>query len=49
MNQVPAGESSQANTNISDYQVKADRGEVEHDKAFQELQERQKAKKAKAT
>ncbi|CAI7581148.1 methyltransferase domain family protein [Penicillium manginii] len=33
----------------SEADVKADRGEVEHDKAFQELQERQKAKKAKAT
>ncbi|KAJ5397980.1 methyltransferase domain family protein [Penicillium cosmopolitanum] len=33
----------------SEADVKADRGEVEHDKVFQEWQEKEKARKAKAT
>lgn len=33
----------------SEADVKADRGEVEPDKAFQELQQKEKAKKGKAT
>ncbi|KAJ5980732.1 hypothetical protein N7481_008030 [Penicillium waksmanii] len=33
----------------SEADVKADRGEVEYDKAFQDLQEKEKARKAKAT
>lgn len=41
-------ELSQANTDLPGFQVKADRGEVEYDKAFQE-HEKQKAKKAKST